>query len=271
MLRHHLVDMVEISRFMHRKPLGYAGDFMIMNYFYDYHNNYLGESSYEKLINSYACNIPVAISVVERKLFFKEKVLTLLANKPQIKVLSVASGSAREITELADEGKITKPLYFDCIDVETEALEHIKNKLENIPAENKKYLHVRFLHTDFMDLIKSRDVQNLFEKYDFIYSSGLFDYLPDKIANKLMLRLFKQLKEDGVLIVTNVKNDELHRPSYEMLCGWKLLHRNEQEVLAWANGIEGNNRVELINPNTIKPFMFLILELQKNPTKIFYK
>lgn len=263
MLNYYLVDLIEIGRFMCRKPLGYAGDFMIMNYFYDYCYKHLGESSYEKSINCYTCNVPIAFSVVERKDFFKEKILEALRNNDSARILSVASGSARELTELAEEGKIIKPLYFDCLDVEPKAFEYIKKMLEKIQPENKRYLHIRFLQADFLNIIKGRKIKDLFEKYNFIYSSGLFDYLSDRMARRVVFYLFSLLEKHASLIVTNANDDDYHRSYYEMLDEWKLIHRNGKEMLNWASEIKENCLAELINFKTEKPFMFLILSLQK--------
>ena len=269
MLWFFLSDLVEINRFIRHKPLGYAGDFMIMNYFYDYCCEYLGESSYEKSINSYTCNIPIAFSVVERKDFFKEKILETLRTKDSIKILSIASGSARELTELVEEGKITKPLYFDCLDSEVEVFQNIKNTLQKANPEDSKYLNIRFNNESFLDLIKGKPILNLFKKYDMVYSSGLFDYLNDRIARRLIARLFDFLDDEASLFVTNAKDDSNYQAYYEMLGGWKLIHRTEEEVLSWANVIEEEHQTELINLDTIKPFMFFILALQKNPAKLF--
>jgi len=269
MLWFFLSDLVEINRFIRHKPLGYAGDFMIMNYFYDYSCAYLGESSYEKSINAYTCGIPIAFSVVERKDFFKEKILETLRSKDSIKILNIASGSARELIELAEEGKIAKPLYFDCLDLETEAFQNIKNALAKVKPENTKNLSIRFNNENFMDILKGKPILNLFEKYDMIYSSGLFDYLNDRIARRLIIRLFDFLDNEATLFVTNVKNDPNYQAYYEMLGGWKLMHRTEEEVFSWANVIEEDHQTELIKFDTIKPFMFFVLALQKNPAKLF--
>lgn len=263
MLGYYLIDSIEIGRFMCRKPLGYAGDFMIMNYLYDYIDHYLGISSYEKLNNSYICSIPIAYSVVERKEFFKQKILDTLAKKDSVRILSVASGSARELIELAEEGRIDKPLYFDCFDVELAAFEHIKKSLEKILPENKANINIRFIKADFLDLIKGRDIHNLFKKYDFIYSSGLFDYLTDRMARRLISYLFGLLDNNASLIVTNVKKDDYHRAYYEMLGGWKLVHRTDKEILDWADEIKENCFAELVDIEAEKPFMFAILVLYK--------
>jgi len=263
MLGSYLVDSIEVGRFVHGKPLGYAGDFMLMNYFYDYIDKYLGESTYEKSIHFYGVNIPTGHSLLERKGFFKQRILDLLAKKDSVKILSVASGPARELTELVEEGKITKPLYFDCLDVEPETFTYINNTLGKIRPENKNNLHMRFIKADFLDLIKGKEIKDLFEKYDFIYSSGLFDYLTDQMARKLMCYLFGLLEADSSLVITNARKDDFHRAYYEMLGGWKLIRRDEKEMLDWTSEITENCFSEIVNLRTKKPFMFLILALHK--------
>lgn len=271
MLGYYLIDSIEIGRFMCSKPFGYAGDFMIMNYLYDYIDHYLGVSSYEKLNNSYICSIPIAYSVVERKEFLKQKIVEILAKKDSVRILSVASGSARELIELAEEGKIDKPLYFDCLDVEPEAFEYIKKSLEKIIPENKKNLNIRFIQADFLDLIKGRDIHDLFKKYDFVYSSGLFDYLTGRMAKRLISYLFGLLDNAAPLIVTNAKKDDYYRAYYEMLGGWKLIHRSEKEMLDLASEIKEKCFTEIVKLNTEKPFMFWILSLHGSPANLQLK
>ena len=120
-----------------------------------------------------------------------------------------------------------------------------------------------------MDLIKGKPILNLFKQYDLIYSSGLFDYLSDRIARRFITSLFEFLDDEASLFITNVKDDSNYQAYYEMLGGWELIHRTEKEVLSWANVIAEEHRTELINLDTLKPFMFFILALQKSPAKLF--
>lgn len=97
MLHPLIEESIEINRQIYRKPLGYAGDYITMNYIYDYYNNrYLGNSSYEKVINNYTCNVPFSVSNIIRKNFFKKKILETMNKKQDTKMLDVGSGPARE-------------------------------------------------------------------------------------------------------------------------------------------------------------------------------
>lgn len=263
MLGYLLIDSIEICRFGRRKPLGYAGDFMLINYFYDYHSKYLGGSSYERLINYYTCNIPIACSVIERKDFFKARILDTMRKKSGARILSVASGSARELIELLSEGKIDSPLYFDCLDVEPEAFTNITKALAQIEEKHKKNLQLRFVQEDFLTIIKGRKLKSLFDRYDFIYSSGLFDYLTDKIARRVILYLFGLVNEKCDLMVTNANNDDYHRAYYEMLDKWKLMHREDKDLLSWTEPIKEDCAAKVITLDTREPYKFPILSVHK--------
>ena len=261
MLGNLFVDLSETNRFIHRKPLGYAGDFMLMTYFYDFFGKYLGASSYEKILNFYACNVPIAESVIDRKDFFKKKILETVHGKNPARILSIGSGPARELLELVDEGKINSLLYFDCLDFEKEAFNYVQSMLEKIDHQKRRFLCLRLINRNFLDLIKSGLGEKTFDKYDFIYSSGLFDYLTDRIGSKTIERLYERLSKDGVVIVTNVrKGEDGHRAFYELLCGWELIYRSKDELLNLARNLRDVADTRLVNFKKHNSFLFLSLK-----------
>jgi len=254
-----LRDQVETNRLVCEKPLGYPGDFIIMNYIYDFHNRYLGNSSYEKLLNFYTCSIPISASVVKRKDFFKKKILEVLHSRRFPKVLSVGSGPARELLELVREARIVKPLYFDCLDFEKRALDYVRNELQKVESKEKSYLHIGFINKNILDLIKNRKIENTVKKYDLVYASGLFDYLFIRTAKKVVENLYTLLGKKGVLIVTNAKKENAtHRVYYEMLGGWYLHHRAKEELLNWTKDIQNAN-VKFDGSGQGNSFWFLCL------------
>jgi SAM-dependent methyltransferase len=159
-----------------------------MSYIYDFHNKYLGDSSYGKLINFYTCNIPISTSVVKRKNFFKKKILEILHSRTFPKVLSVGSGPARELLELIREARLVKPLYFDCLDFEKRALDYIQTELQKIESKKKSYLHIGFINKNILDLIKDEKIENAFKKYDLVYAST------DPVINKRKYQLIKEAR-----------------------------------------------------------------------------
>ena len=232
-----LKEPVETNRIVCDKPLGYPGDFFIISYFYNFHNKYMGASSYAKLINFYTCNIPIALSVVERKNFLKKLILEILNIKKLPKILSIGSGPAKELTELLEEGKIKKEVYFDCLDFEKRALEFVRKEIDKIEKTKKEKIHLRFIYKNVLDLIKGKR-GNLFKDYDLIYSAGVFDYFSSRVAKRIIQELYKLLKKEGKFLITNVKKEEVnHRAYYEILGNWVLQYRDRKDMLSWVKGL----------------------------------
>lgn len=259
MLGYLLLDSIEINRFVNRKPFGYAGDFVVMTYIYDYHKKFMGTSLYEKLINAYTCSIPIARSVIGRKDFLKNEIQEALLTNKTVNILSVGSGPARELIELLREDKIQNKLNFDCLDFEQQALDFVKNEIKSVKPAQRKFLNIRFFHKTILDLIKNNnDTYDQFYKYDLIYSSGLFDYLSNKIVKKLVENLSVVLRKNGVMIITNVNKDKINaRIYYEMLGEWELIYRSREEMMNWIRNIENIRDVSFANLEREKSFLFL--------------
>lgn len=241
-----LLELIETNRHVYQKPLGYAGDYTMMNYIYDYHrNNYLGNSSYEKLINNYTCNIPISCSNIKRKDFLKEKILGILEKTSGAKILSVACGPARELIELLDEGKINKHLIFKCLDSEKMALDYIDNALKKLKPEKKQSLSIEYVCKNVTSLIRDKEFKKTLQNYDLIYAFGIFDYLGDKMALRLTSELFQLLKKSGELIIFNISSKKnTNRAYYELLGEWNMIHRVEEQMLAWTEEFSDRAKIK---------------------------
>jgi len=241
-----LLDLIETNRHVYRKPLGYSGDYTMMNYIYDYHrDNYLGKSSYEKLINNYTCNIPISCSNIKRKDFLKERILRTSQRKDGAGILSVGSGPARELTELLKEGKINKPLVFKCLDPEKLALDYIESTINGIDPLKKRTLSIEYICKNVISLIRDRELKKTLQNQDFIYAFGIFDYLSDRIASKLTGELVQLLANEGELIIFNISSRKnTYRAYYELLGEWNMIHRVEEQMLAWTEEMNGLTKVK---------------------------
>jgi hypothetical protein len=260
MLRNVLIDNVEINRHVLHKPFDYAGDFMLINYYYDFHDKHLGITTYEKLLNHYSLNLFIAKSVIRRKEFFKKKIRDVIQSNGQARILSVGSGSAKELTELLQEGRVDKNFWFDCLDFEKESIRYVKKELSRIPEGAKKRLNITYINTSLIEIVK----ENKFDfgkKYDLIYSSGLFDYLKDRIAKRMIHNLFSVLNKGGELIVTNASAAIDHEQMYYGMLGeWDLLYRRPDDLLKWSAELTGAKEAAIIDTGTKNSFLFLRLK-----------
>jgi len=257
---HPLVEeIVEINRHIYRKPLGYAGDYMVMNYIYDYHKDrYLGNSSYEMLINNYTCNISISHSNIARKEFFKRKILETIETKDYARIMSVGCGPLREVIELLREGMVIKPFFFKCVDFEKGAIDYVKKSLEEIERERKQFLSIEYFYQNIINIIKNREIKEKIRDQDLIYCSGVIDYLRDKIAGRLVRELFQLLRNKGVLIICNAAlKGSSHRAYYEMLGEWNMFHRTKEVMLSWVKDMKNVQEISFEKPPKCSKYLFL--------------
>lgn len=255
-----LLDIIEINRYIVKQPLGYAGDFITMNYIYNYSPciNYLGNSSYEKIINAYTCNIPISKSNILRKDFLKKTILHTINKSDLPTILSIAAGSARELTELLEEGMIKKFVEFKCLDFEQKALEFAKNQINNIDLAKKVNLSINYVKKNLIEVVKDNFSVSDGETYDLIYCSGIFDYLSPRISRRLINTLFSNLKKHGILIVINADHENSsHQAYYEILGNWKFIHRKKTDLLEWTNDIQSSSRIYFENISENNNYLFL--------------
>lgn len=261
---HPLIEeRIEINRHIYRKPLGYPGDYIMMNYIYDYNgdDNYLGDSSYEKFINNYTCNIPISCSNITRKEFLRGKILETLEKEDKAKILSVACGPIRELIELLREGEITKSLLFKCLDFEKKTLDYVENQIKKIEPEKRQLLFIEYICRDITSIIRDRLLKEKLKDQDLIYAFGIFDYLGERMASRLTKELYQLLDRGGKLIICNASlENNSHRAYYELAGEWNMVHRTKEQMLNWTKCLEDVSKVkfeEVIGGNR---YLFLIIE-----------
>jgi extracellular factor (EF) 3-hydroxypalmitic acid methyl ester biosynthesis protein len=69
-------------------------------------------------------------------------------------------------------------------------------------------------------------------KFDFIYSAGLYDYLPDNLGQALATALLDRLNPGGRLLLANFLDTTGGRAYMELVMDWKLLWRTPEQLRA---------------------------------------
>ena len=253
-------DPPEINRRIYRKPLGYAGDYVTMNYIYDYHEGkYLGKSSFEKLINNYTCNIPFSSSNIIRKDFVKERLLKAINNNENnSRILSVGSGPMRELLELIKEHKIHRKTTIYCLDLEKEALDYVKQEMAKIEDNEKKLINIVYLHKNIIDILRNKELKKELSGQDFVYASGIFDYLKESIAIKMVKQLFQLLNNKGSMLICNASAENCsHKAYFELLGEWNMVYRTKKEMLLWTNNLKEQASIKFGEPSDSSNYLFL--------------
>jgi SAM-dependent methyltransferase len=208
------------------KPYGYAGDFKIID---DIYRNDPSTLGFGRLFDNYFMASAISIAVRNRKEDFKKIIISAVksCSGKEVRIMDVASGPCREIQELlTGELKGHTGVVFDCYDQDENAWNYAKSLLGEDAAR------VKFIKENVVRIALKKNVESQMpQKYDLIYSTGLFDYLDKRIATRLVTNLRKMLKPGGTLAISDVrekyKNPSVH--FMEWVGDWNLVYRSDDE------------------------------------------
>lgn len=224
------------------KPSGYAGDYEMMNLIY--RNGAEGDTLFRRCLNLYSLNVPYSVAVRNRARLLTDKLqakVTNLKTDETLRVLSVACGPAREICSLieANHPNLAK-VEIVLLDQDTRALEFASSEIEKCLRRTGAAISVKYLAANAIQFARRRDG----EKYDFIYSAGLFDYFTDSLAKLTAQRLFQKLTTAGELFIGNYKAYPAGRMQMEMVLDWHLIYRDETDLVGLFSEITPNLYLE---------------------------
>jgi len=209
------------------KPFGYAGDFKIIDAIYQ---NYPVTNGFDRLFDNYFQMSAISVAVRNRKDDFKRFIVDFInsSNEKDLCIMNLASGPCREIKEIISCNTFSdKNVVFDCYDNDVNSIEYAKNLLKN--TEN-----VNFTKENALKIAFRKDISTLIDKkYDFIYSTGLFDYFEEKVATRAVENLRKLLKPDGVMAIATMR-DKYSNPSVhfmEWVGDWNLVYRDDDNFM----------------------------------------
>lgn len=234
--RHHLTPYLRRSPFLQRaldKPLGYAGDYEMMNMLYRDHQE--GDSIFGKALNLYATQAPVAQANINRIEYMVRAVRDLASRHPvgRLRVISVGCGPAQEIRTLLEQHPELGPrLDVSLIDQGEDAIRFCEQSLSPLMARTGAKGH--FSRDDIRRYLTLKDSAGYFGAAHLIFSSGLFDYLSARAYRAFGARLHSSLHQGGEMILGNVATNNPSRWAMEYLCDWFVIHRAPEELTRLA-------------------------------------
>jgi len=213
-----IFDLGQIHKRARHKPLGYAGDFLLIDWIYTEETTLSKRGRiFDLLFHQY----DAAEAVRNRKRYFIEKCNQLSHDRSgPVHILDIGCGSCRDVLETVQISGNGKNLDFHCIDQEPQAIVYAEQLLK--PVRHHSRIHLEC--TNFFKL-KSE------YKYDLIWSGGVFDYLDNKTARITLKRLWRHLKEEGEIIFGNFSPENPIRKGMELGCRWYLIHRTANELI----------------------------------------
>jgi SAM-dependent methyltransferase len=232
------MSLGEIWNRSYSKPLGYPGDFEIMNQVYD--GTRRGETVYQMLLHR--IGLEVADCIRTRMEVVRDRIAALVAERgdgPPARIASLGSGPAREIEQfLASAGPKSSPVEFTLIDQEQAALKYALEKTYPLLATRNNRARVQCLNISFTDILRAGGGLSQLQPQDMIYSVGLIDYLADRRARSLVRKLYDALAPGGRLIIGNMNETPLSNFwPMEFIVDWTLYYRTDAQMMAWTEGM----------------------------------
>lgn len=220
------------------KPLGYPGDFGIMNQVYDWER--VGADAYAMLLHRVGLEVAECIKTRMEQVRSEIGNLVSATNGRTARILNLGCGSAREVETWLSRSRTTPPrVEFTLIDQEQLALDYAYRASYPHVLRSEGRLRLDCLHISFTDLLRGNSEMKNLPPQDLIYSVGLLDYLTDRRAAGLVRRLFELLVPGGLLIIGNMNETPLSNLwPMEFITDWSLNYRSEQQMLAWAEGLD---------------------------------
>jgi SAM-dependent methyltransferase len=260
----HLHQLLMQSSWMQRarlKPLGYPGDYEIMNAVYG--NHFRGQTLFAKAVDDAFAQTPAAAAVRTRKDLVKSQLAALLDSRTDrrpIRVLTIAAGPAQEIYELFEErSTIDGPLEIVLFDQDKRALTYSYSRLRRIVnAKRLSQVKLIHLHDSIKRLLLGASVFANSGKFDAVYAVGLFDYLQLHTWVSLCRTLYDTVAPGGTLYIGNMVPTNPSRWFMELHLDWQLVYRTPAEMLELARSAASDARIRILEePNGVNPFVAL--------------
>lgn len=236
--RRQLHPLLLCAPFVYRcfqKPLGYAGDYEMVNMIL--RDPFEGASLFAKIVNVCFLKNPPAeahrnrIGLLSNSL--RAEVQRVVGEGRRARVLNLGCGPAKEVQSFLAAGQLADEVDFTLLDFEDEALRHTGEKLAELKRRFDRATGIQMVKKSVHQILKEglriRDAGPA-QGYDFIYCAGLFDYMSDRICKRLMNLFYDALAPGGLLLCTNVDAAKPFRHSLEYLLEWHLICRSQRQL-----------------------------------------
>jgi extracellular factor (EF) 3-hydroxypalmitic acid methyl ester biosynthesis protein len=252
------------SPFAHRsysKPLGYAGDYEMVNMITM--NPYKGETLFAKVLNLWFLSQWPSKAHRNRLVYLKDRLetetLRVARTKRKARIFNFACGPAIEVQRFLADFRGSEQAEITLADFNEETL----NSLIQITGDIKQRLALRttihFVKKTAHQIIKDHAAakrKGQMPVYDFIYCAGLFDYLPDTLCRHLMEIFYEWLAPGGLLAATNVDCDKPFRHMLEFVLDWHLIYRDvEGGKLLLPSSVPEDARRVIKDPTGVNIFI----------------
>lgn len=239
--------------FVHRtftKPLGYAGDYEMINMILE--RPYEGGTLFAKTLSKLLLETAPAKAhrnriEILRKLLVRESDRNKERQKP-LDILNIGCGPAKEVRDFIHTSKNADLCQITLVDFSKEALNFARLAALEQKTASGSEIKLKFVEKSIDELLRDsitveRQKAPRDQRYGFVYCAGLFDYFTDSVCRRLISLFYDYLLPGGLLCVTNVHSSNPQQHLMEYLLEWNVFHRTASEFENLAVVVEGEKEV----------------------------
>lgn len=238
------VQSCVMHRRAHDKPRGYAGDYRMMLLYFA--QQYDGPTRYARFLHYAAQRYSLGRAVVERQHNLRAAIrdATRHADQGEVpRIVSLASGPGLELATAIASGELRGPLELVLLDQDVEALAYAHNELSKLLQDDHSGLSLVCIPLAVKQLLSPKTelerftIERHLSNASLVYCSGLYDYLPDKVAERLTKGLYRLLRPTGRLYLGNLVAAPDTTWMMDYVLDWKLIYRTEEDMLRLGNAL----------------------------------
>jgi extracellular factor (EF) 3-hydroxypalmitic acid methyl ester biosynthesis protein len=232
---HPLIMSSKIVERIYKKPLGYPGDYEMINML-------MGEVDvptkglFQQLIDESHKTARAArahknrISMMSQRLI--DEAVRVGKLERMFSVLCIGCGPAIELQQFILNSELSNNCFIHVVDFNQDSIDNIQQTLAEL---NRLYLRNNIVEADYMnlaDLIDSNAPNYIgnIQSYDMVYCAGLFDYISDELCREVINFGYSCLRSSGSLTVTNVHPNIPNKQYLEYALEWKFIYRDEKKL-----------------------------------------
>lgn len=234
-----LHPLIMCAPFLHRtyvKPLGYAGDYEMVNMMLS--NAYDGSTLFAKVINAFSRYIGPVVAHRNRidvlSLYLSKVAFENSLERRRTKILNIGCGPAIEVQRFLCNSPLANDCDFVLLDFNEETIKYTKSKVAGLIDKHDRRTEIVFVKRSVHELVKTSkgNLSGLpLGSFDFVYCAGLFDYLSDKTCSRLLNMFYQWVRPGGTVLATNVHKSNTSLFWMEHILEWHLIYRDDKSML----------------------------------------
>jgi SAM-dependent methyltransferase len=237
-----------------RKPRGYPGDAVLMDFIYGSGSSGAALESSSELGRSIFRQIsgnPAFPAIQGRRDLLARRIEAACRENQCCRILSVACGHLREGSVLR-KLEMPRPARFVALDQDEGSLALVASEHEQSGVECLRESAIRLLSHHF-------DIG----VFDLIYSAGLYDYLSDEFSTRLLQGLVRRLVPGGTLLVANMLPNIPACGYMEAVMDWWLIYRTPEQMAEMGKQVAAIHDVQWrVFPDDLQHIVYL--EIRRN-------